>query len=171
MPFIIPLSILEEGIQQSLKNATRYLEDSVLLFQNERYQSSILLSMISYEESGKTIVLIDYKENKIEVTKTQWKKKVCMHTKKNLTALRAIWEEVGFLPIIPDQDKHMSRFQQEWKNIFTYVDYDFDNLKWTSPVSPKTFEINSLRSFCTSAMDQASKALQAANKKTEESLK
>lgn len=62
----------------------------------------------------------------------------------------------------------MSRFQQDWKNVYTYVDYDFENLKWTSPLSPKSFEINSVKSFCISAMDQASKALEVANKKTEE---
>jgi AbiV family abortive infection protein len=171
MSVSIPVSKLEEGIQKSFENASRYLDDALFLFRNKKYQSSILLSMLSYEESGKTMMLIDYKEQKKKITKTQWIKKFCSHTTKNLTSLRAIWQEADLTSLFPDQDIHMSKFQQDWKDVFTYVDYDFENLKWTSPLSPESFfyyfSANSVRSFCISAMSQASEALKLAMKKVE----
>ena len=175
MSSTIPLSIVEEGIQKSLENAGRYLEDAVFLFHNERYQSSILLSMLSYEESGKTMMLINYRDRKKEITKSQWTKKFCRHTIKNLASLRAIWQESKVTPIFLDQDVHLSKFQQDWKNVFTYVDYDFENLKWTSPLSPESFFYyfsgTSVRSFCISAMSQAGEALKVAMKKVKGSSK
>jgi len=167
----IPFSKLEEGIQKSLGNAGRYLEDALFLYRNKRYQSSILLSMLSYEESGKTMMLVDYRDKEKEITKTQWTKKFCSHTMKNLTSLRAIWQKAGMTSRIPDQDLYMSKFKQDWKDVFTYVDYDYENLKWTSPLSPESFfyyfSATSVRSFCTSAMSQAGEALELAIKKAE----
>jgi AbiV family abortive infection protein len=167
MSVSIPFGKLEEGIQRSLENASRYLEDALFLFRNKRYQSSILLSMLSYEESGKTMMLMDYKGKSKEITKTQWAKKFCCHTMKNLTSLRAIWQEAGIAPRFPNHDLHMSRFQQDWKDVFTYVDYDYENLKWTTPLSPKSFGVTSVKSFCVSAMSQAGKALELAKEKVE----
>lgn len=157
----------EEGIQKSLENAGRYLEDALFLFRNKKYQSSILLSMLSYEESGKTMMLIDYRNREEEITKSQWIKKFCNHTMKNLTSLRAIWQEVGMTSLFQGHDVRLSKFQQDWKNVFTYVDYDFENQKWTSPLSPKSFGMKSAKSFCISAMSQASKSLELAMKKVE----
>jgi AbiV family abortive infection protein len=165
----IPLSELEEGIRKSLENASRYLHDALFLFQNNRYQSSILLSMLSYEESGKTMMLIDCKCLKKNVTKSRWRKKFCSHTKKNLTSLRAIWQAENFESRFSDSDVHMSKFQQDWKNIFTYVDFDFENSKWTSPLCPETFFYyfteNSLKSFCVNAIHHATEALKATQNK------
>ena len=164
MSSAIPFDKIEIGIDQALKNSTRFLEDSILLFENQRYQSAILLAMLSYEESGKTLMLLNYKKNEIELTQTQWKKKVCVHTKKNLEILKQLWSDAGIQPKIPLHEEYLSKFQQEWKNIFTYVDYDFTNLKWTSPMSPKSFNIDSLKSFSKSAIDQATKALELVTK-------
>ena len=50
MSSAIPFDKIEIGIDQALKNSTRFLEDSILLFENQRYQSAILLAMLSYEE-------------------------------------------------------------------------------------------------------------------------
>jgi AbiV family abortive infection protein len=165
----ISLNELDEGIEKSIENASRYLNDALFLSKHEKYQSSILLSMLSYEESGKTMMLVDYKDRKKEITKTQWTKKFCSHTMKNLTSLRAIWQKAGMSSRFSDQDLYMSKFQQDWKNVFTYVDYDYENLKWTSPLSPESFfyyfSATSVRSFCISAMSQASEALELAMKK------
>lgn len=110
------------------------------------------------------MMLVDYKEKKKETTRTQWAKKFCGHTIKNLTSLRAIWQKAGVSIRFPDEDLYMSKFQQDWKDVFTYVDYDFENMKWTSPLSPETFFYhytkNSVRSFCISAISQARKALE-----------
>jgi AbiV family abortive infection protein len=64
MSSYIPSSKLDEGIDKSIENATRYLNDALFLYQNMRYQSSILLSMLSYEETGKALLLMDYKKKK-----------------------------------------------------------------------------------------------------------
>ena len=135
MSSLITLRELDEGIEKSVENASRYLNEALFLYQNKRYQSSILLSMMSYEEAGKTLMLMNYKIKKKEITKTQWVKQFCSHTVKNIVSRRAIWQDAGFTPRIriPDYDKVLARFDQEWKHVFTYVDYDFRNQKWTTP--------------------------------------
>lgn len=124
--------------------------------------------MLSYEESGKTMMLMDYRDKRKEITKTQWIKKFCSHTMKNLASLRAIWRDSGYVSPILDSEIFHAKFQQDWKNVFTYVDYDFENLKWTSPLSPESFfyyfSAKSVRSFCISAMSQAGEALEMAMK-------
>jgi len=114
------------------------------------------------------MMLMDYRDSGKEITKTQWTKKFCNHTKKNLASLRAIWKEDGFTSSLPHNDIHLSKFQKDWKDVFTYVDYDFENLKWTSPLSPESFlydpTANSVRSFCVSAISLAGDALKLAAK-------
>jgi len=161
----ITLSELDEGIEKSIENASRYLHDALFLFQNERYQSAILLSMLSFEESGKALLTMDYKAKNREITKTQWLKKFCSHTVKNLASRRKIWQDAGFTPRIPDWDKALARFDQEWKQVFTYVDYDFRNDKWTTPLNPKGFGIRKVESFSKSAMSHAADALEAVMKR------
>ena len=161
----ITLSELHEGIEKSIENASRYLNDALFLFQHKRYQSCILLSMLSYEESGKALLVMDYKTRKKEITKTQWVKKFCSHTVKNLVSRRKIWQDAGFTPHIPDWDKALSKFDQEWKNVFTYVDYDFRNQKWATPLGSKDFGVRSAGSFCKSAMSHAAEALEVVMKR------
>ena len=155
----IPLNNLVEGIKKSIDNASRYLNDAVFLYQNKRYQSSILLSMLSYEEAGKALLLMDYKAKEKEVTKRQWSKKFCSHRMKNLVSIRAIWQDAGYVSRIPDSDVWQARFDVDWKNVFTYADYDFENLKWTSPMIPRTFGIRDVEQFSHNAMLHAADAL------------
>ena len=161
----ISLNELDEGIEKSIENASRYLNDALFLSKHEKYQSSILLSMLSYEESGKALLLMDYKIKKKGISKTQWVKKFCSHTVKNLASRRKIWQDVGFIARFPDWDKTLAKFDQEWKNVFTYVDYDFRNQKWTTPLNPKDFGVRSMESFCTNAMSHAGDALKAVMKR------
>lgn len=108
---------------------------------------------------------MDYKAKNREITKTQWLKKFCSHTVKNLASRRKIWQDAGFTPRIPDWDKALARFDQEWKQVFAYVDYDFRNDKWTTPLNPKGFGIRKVKSFCKSAMSHAAEALEAVMKR------
>ena len=63
----IPLGKIDEGIKKSIENANGYFEDALFLYKNKRYQSSILLSMLSYEEFGKALLLMDYKSKEKEI--------------------------------------------------------------------------------------------------------
>ena len=165
---LITLSELDEGTEKSVENASRYLNDALFLFQHNRHQSSILLSMLSYEESGKALLAMDFKMKKREITKTQWVKKFCSHTIKNLASRRTIWQDAGFTPRFPDWDEILSKFDQEWKHVFTYVDYDFRNHKWTSPLIPKSFGVKDVESFCISALSHAREALESVVKRLHE---
>ena len=40
--------------------------------------------MLFYEGSGKILILHDYEDKEKKITKTQWKKKICNHTLKNI---------------------------------------------------------------------------------------
>jgi len=156
----IPLNRLDEGIQVAIDNAAEYLKDAVFLDNNKRHSSSILLSMLSYEESGKALLLMDYKSKGKPVTKNQWKKKFCNHKTKNLISLSAIWQDAGYISDLADSDISMSKFDVDWKNVFTYADYDFENEKWTDPNEPSSFRGGSAESFSLSSMRRASAALE-----------
>jgi len=164
----IPLSKLDEGIQRAVDNATRYLNDAVFLHDKKRYQSSILLSMLSYEESGKALLLMDYKSKEKEVTRSQWVRKFCSHRMKNLISLRAIWQDAGYVSPISDSDVSISKFDVDWKNVFTYADYDFENQKWTSPTIPKSFGGGDAEIFSQNSMRRAANALECIIRKTKE---
>ena len=168
MSSLITLNELDEGIEKSVENASRYLNDALFLFQHKRYQSSILLSMLSFEESGKALLAMNYKKKKKEITKIQWFKQFCSHTVKNFVSRRAIWQDAGFTPNFPNWDKILARFDQEWKHVFTYVDYDFRNQKWTTPLIPKSFGVKGVESFCISAMSHAREALESLIKRLNE---
>jgi len=163
----IPLNELDEGIQKSVENASRYLSDAKFLYRNRRYQSSILLSMLSFEEAGKALLLMDYKAKKKQITKKQWIKKFCSHQMKHLVSLRAIWLDAGF-DFVVGGDVSLSRFNVDWKNVFTYADYDFENLKWTSPTIPKSFGIKDAENFSYSTMSRAAEALKCMIRRTAE---
>jgi len=62
----IPLNKLDEGIQRAIDNATRYLNDAVFLYDNKKYQSSILLSMLSYEARARRLNLATRSKSKNE---------------------------------------------------------------------------------------------------------
>jgi AbiV family abortive infection protein len=158
----------DEGIEKSVDNASRYLSDALFLFQHKRYQSSFLLSMLSYEESGKALLTIDYKIKKKEITKNQWVKKFCSHTVKNIVSRTRIWHDVGFIPDFPNLDKALAKFDQEWKNVFTYVDYDFRNQKWTTPLIPESFGVRNEEYSSRSAMLHAAEALESVIKRLNE---
>jgi len=49
--------------------------------------------------------------------------------------------------------------------VFTYVDYDFRNQKWTTPLVPEDFGVRSAESFCKSAMSHAADALETVMKR------
>jgi AbiV family abortive infection protein len=158
----IPSSELEEGIQKSLENAVRYFEDAVFLFRNKRYLSSILLSMHSYEESGKALLLVDYDSKKKEISKSQWNKKFCSHQMKNLVSLKTILEDVDNAPEFPDIHISVSRLNVNWKNIFTYSDYDFERRNWTSPLDAESIGISDVKSHSSANIVRAGKALRSA---------
>jgi len=162
---LITLNELSEGIEKVVENASRYLSDALFLFKNGRYQSSILLSMLSYEESGKAMLLMHHKKQKKEIAKTKWVKKFCSHTIKNIVSTRAIWQDADFTPSIPNWDKALAKFDQEWKHVFAYVDYDFRNQKWTTPLTSKSFGITDVKSFCTCVMSHAQKALESVTRR------
>lgn len=153
----IPLEKFDEGIRESIDNATKFLNDAVFLHQDKRYRTSILLSILSFEESGKALLLMDYKSKKNEITKSQWIKKFCNHSKKNIASIVAIWKDAGFDYVIPNI--RLGNLQQERKNASIYVDYDFMNKRWLKPDSPASIEIKGAEEYSSSTISNASTAL------------
>ena len=164
MSFHIPLNKLGAGIKESIDNATRYLNDALFLHQNERYQSSILLSHLSFEEAGKALLLMDYQKEEKEITKRQWRKRFCSHSLKNLISIKKIWQDAGYVSPIPEADVWQARFDVDWKNVFTYVDYDFENHRWTSPKEI----VRDAENFSHSSMTRASEALKCIIRRVKE---
>lgn len=113
------------------------------------------------------MLLMHHKKQKKEIAKAKWVKKFCSHTIKNIVSTRAIWQDADFAPRILNWNKALAKFDQEWKHVFAYVDYDFRNQKWATPPTPKSFGITDVRSFCTSAMSHAQKALESVTRRLE----
>lgn len=162
---IIPINTLNEGLQKAVDNSTRYLNDALLLYENKRFSSCFLISMLSFEESGKALLLIAAIAKKQSITSKQWRKDFCNHCKKNLVSIKSTWEDAHFTSRFPDWDKHLANFDFEWKNAFTYVDYDFGVNKWISPTAPESFGAKNDEHFASTAMSRAAKALQIVVKK------
>jgi len=165
MSVSIPFGKLEEGVQKSLENAARYFEDAVLLFHNGRYLSSILLSMHSFEESAKALLLMNYRSNDKAITKSQWHKKFSSHVVKNPVPLKTILPNSDDTPESSEIRISVSRLSVKWKNIFSYTDYDFEKLKWTSPTDTKSIGISDVKSHSSANIVRAGKALKAAMEK------
>jgi AbiV family abortive infection protein len=161
MSSYVPFKRLDEGIRKSVDNATRYLDDAVFLHRNEKFQSSVLLPMLAFEEAGKALLLADYEREEKKVTKTQWRKRFCSHGTKNLSSIRRIWQDVGYTSPLQDSDIWQAKFQVDWKNVFTYVDYDFENGKWTSPES----SVRNTEDFSYNSMRRAAEALECVSKR------
>ncbi len=165
----IPYETIDEGIKKSFDNATRYLLDALFLDENKRYQSSIFMSMLSYEESGKALLLVESKQKQRVISEKEWRKEFCNHCNKNLVAMETVWKDIGFKPKVPDWSTHQARFDFEWKNVFTYVDYDFVNEKWTSPMQPESFGVTDIAQFSFRALDKAADALKCMIRRVKES--
>ena len=71
---MIPLESVQIGIERSLENTQRLLDDAKLLFENKRYASSLSLGALSLEELGKTILLLNELVQERDVSTTLWKK-------------------------------------------------------------------------------------------------
>ncbi len=155
-------SSLREGITKSFDNADRYFKDATLLNKNNAFESSILLAMLSFEESGKTMMLIDYFKQHKTLTSKIWKKDFCNHVTKNLACHKLLWQRNGSPQGFEDEQKDTSKFQFDWKNAFTYVGFDFHNKEWDSPLSPESFMKGNVLYFSSAALSQARQALDLA---------
>jgi AbiV family abortive infection protein len=71
---MIPLKSVQTGIELSLKNTQRLLDDAKLLFENKRYASAVSLGVLSLEELGKAILLLNELVQKKDASATVWKK-------------------------------------------------------------------------------------------------
>ncbi|SDS27330.1 abortive infection protein, AbiV family [Gillisia sp. Hel1_33_143] len=75
--------LASEGIRLAKENAFNLLQDSKLLFENERYQRSVTLSILAIEEQGKTNILRGILlEDDLKVLNKEWQN-YRKHTSKN----------------------------------------------------------------------------------------
>lgn len=88
----IPEKKLVDGGNLSLKNAIKLLNLANELFnkENPEYNISIYLAVISLEELGKAIMLIESAEAHEKIYKTKWKNKFENHKSKILAAVNHI---------------------------------------------------------------------------------
>lgn len=71
---MIPLNNVQMGIELSLENAKRLLEDAKLLFENKRYASAVSLGALSLEELGKAVLLLNELTQKRDISASAYKK-------------------------------------------------------------------------------------------------
>jgi len=76
---------IAEGINAAIQNAKRLAEDSVFLFEAERYPSAASLAILSIEESGKVSILRELTLAKSSEDIADAWRKYRSHTKKNVT--------------------------------------------------------------------------------------
>ena len=78
------------GIRCSLKYGQTLMEHSDLLYRNAKYQSSIPLAHLSFEEASKCAQLCKLFDSKKNITEKYWKKMLINHDKKSKYFLEAI---------------------------------------------------------------------------------
>jgi len=107
-------------------------------------------------------MLIDYFKHNKTLTSKIWKKYFCNHVIKNLACHERLWQKNGAPQGFEDEQKDTSKFQFDWKNAFTYVNFDFNNKKWDSSLSPQSFMKGSVEYFSCAGLSQSRQALDLA---------
>lgn len=125
------------GIELANLNANSLLNDAQLLFENDRFERSLALSILSIEESGKASIIRsilltdDHKE-----LKTEWQN-YRRHTQKNVAwilpeLVKAGTRQLDELRPIVDMDSDHPRILDDLKQLAFYTDI-FSARKWIIP--------------------------------------
>ena len=78
----IPVDVLFDGSRICLKNAGRLANDARMLYESQRYSSSISLSVLALEELGKMFLLYDAEERRQPITSKKWRETFKSHGEK-----------------------------------------------------------------------------------------
>jgi len=173
-----PIFDYDKGLTLSEENARRLIDDAKILFEKKRYSSASYLAIQGMEEVGKALLLLRYKREKKEITKSQWKNVFCQHKLKLDEVQKAITKHVGKFRVFEGfgtAKKYWSDDRvQEWlvkalkreKDDFAYVDYDFQNQKWLIPFKPDKIDFEGVvKAFVFSYTNSAIYALEKEKEK------
>lgn len=149
----------DKGIRLSKENAERLIEDAKMLFESKKYPSAFYLAVIGIEEIGKALLLLKYKKEQKEITKTQWKNVFCFHQEKLRIVEKAITQHIrktkaqygfgenamrgiseGEVSNIDVSNMIVEGLKQD-KDAFLYVGYDFSRSVWSTPLKPDLFNL------------------------------
>ena len=132
---------IQEGIKLCIENAKRLLDDSKLLFDNKRYPASILMSIVSLEESAKAAKLQEYYHDGRDLTKSQWKREGFLSHAKKLEKNMKLRGQAIDRKYPSVRGTYSSDSMAEWfseehtklREAALYVDRDFEASVWISP--------------------------------------
>ena len=138
-------SEIAEGMNAATRNAERLANDARLLFEADRYASSLSLAILSIEESGKHHVL-----RELALARNDKERKECWrdyrsHTKKNVLwplfekFLKGARRAQDFLPLF-DADADHPFVLDKMKQISMYTDC-FNKGHWSIPEQAITKEL------------------------------
>lgn len=148
----IRVSKLKEGYESAIENAERLLKAAQILNEHARYASSIQLSLLSCEASGKAYMIAECFSQGKDIKKSQWENRAefFSHWKKLFKAEKAahlsfdrelteLIEKHGtdkWLAHLIGTDPHKPTIQwkaRRLKQSLTYLNYDFKRERWLKP--------------------------------------
>jgi AbiV family abortive infection protein len=142
--FPFPWEGCKEGADVCLENANRLLQDACLLFEKERYITSSCLAILTIEEIGKGIELLELFRTQEDLSKSKWDKlsKGKAHVGKIMAGQGLVHEhlEKQFKNIrlmnlnLDERAKLTLAKHYQWrKEQYLYV--DLVNNRWISPAT------------------------------------
>jgi len=146
------LTDLIKGAELSKNNAERLLQDAKVLFNNQKWNGSFVLSTLSLEEQAKAFKLINKYAKGKRFSKKEWKDFAISHNKKlayiektvDRLDARKVREQTGIdfwgvlkktyqnagAKSLEDYRKRFSKELESFRVQTLYIDYDFKNKKW-----------------------------------------
>lgn len=148
----IPWETMEKCIELSLDNAQRLVEDAEYLLKAGRLSSAKILTVYSFEESGKALMACDYLAKKKKVSVDDYRNKFISHTTKISKALKAIETvNVQYMRLRKALWGDFTKELREQTLSSIFVNYDGHAQMWLPPWSQdprslvKTFDFVDLK--------------------------
>jgi len=145
----IPKSKFHEGLELCERNAERLYNEAFQAFQNGNYLCSFILGFNCWEEIGKAFLILDNWDDDL-ITEKKWRDKFLGHHTKikiaryrhdQLLADQLLENSVfyklgkeGFIDFKLIPDIEYTKKMVDMRTACVYVDYDFEEELWKSPM-------------------------------------
>ena len=114
------------------------MDSTQILFENGKYSTSLVLSVLAFEEYGKFLMLYDANVKKRKITKEIWENQFKKHDKKLESIPNILFKQKTFISsavVERKKRKHVLEIIKKWGNLkFSNIYLDWDSVKgeWAS---------------------------------------
>ena len=137
---VIPKTAFAEGLTLSEKNGNRLHDKALQAFRRKDFVCAYILGFSAWEEFGKALLILKH-WNEEFIERDTWNKEFIKHLSKIRRAKyisdKALLEELGFLSEdveIRLDEKYLRKMHEMRTSSCLYVDFDFEEKVWKSPM-------------------------------------